>query len=457
MSAREQLLAVTPLDGRDRKSVEELSGIVSEYGLMKYRVAVEAGWLSTLNSGILPDVPALESRAYERLDEVATAFSIEDAERVKEIEKTTNHDVKAIELWLREKLADLPGWEDRIELAHFGLTSEDLNNLAYAMMLREARDDVFLPGIEVLADDFLAKARQFADIPMLAHTHGQPASPTTVGKEMAVTADRLYDSHQALASLSIKGKLNGATGNYNALDFAYPEVDWPAISRQFIEGLDFEVTRATTQIEPHDWMVRIYNELALANSITANAARDMWLYIALKYFKVRPKEGETGSSTMPHKVNPINFEKSWSNFDSANVVLAGLAARLPRSLMQRDLSDSSTQRTVSEAFGHTLVGQKEMLKGLGKVDPNEAALSRDLDENWAVLTEAVQTVMRRYGVEGAYDIIKAASRGRDIVQDDYLELVDMIEGIPDDAKQRLAELTPETYIGLAPEIARGEA
>src|SRR3990167_6555238 len=289
---------------------------------------------------------------------------------------------------------------------------------------------------------------------MLAHTHGQPASPTTLGKEMAVFAERLDESARCLGGIAIKGKLNGASGNYSALTIAYPEVDWPAVSQDFVEDLGFEFNSTTTQIEPHDWMVRYFNELALANNIMTDSARDIWLYIMLNYFKLNVIEGETGSSTMPHKVNPIDFEKAWSNFGSANVVLSGLADRLPISQLQRDLSDSSTQRTTGEALGHTLVGQRSMIRGLEKIIPNEEAINRDLNKNWAVLTEAVQTVMRRYGIEGAYDIIKAASRGRDITEADYLKLAGSIEGIPAAVRARLLNLTPATYTGRAAEIAR---
>ena len=454
MGTSEQLLAVSPLDGRDRRSVEGLGEMVSEYGLMKYRVVVETRWLSLLNSGVLPDVTPLGGRAHRKLRAISDGFSHADAERIKEIEKTTNHDVKALELWLREQLCETPVLSSRAELTHFGLTSEDPTNLAYAMMMRDARDEVLLPNIRQIGGNFEAKAHSLADFAMLAHTHGQPASPTTLGKEMAVFAERLDESARCLGGIAIKGKLNGASGNYSALTIAYPEVDWPAVSQDFVEDLGFEFNSTTTQIEPHDWMVRYFNELALANNIMTDSARDIWLYIMLNYFKLKVIEGETGSSTMPHKVNPIDFEKAWSNFGSANVVLSGLADRLPISQLQRDLSDSSTQRTTGEALGHTLVGQRSMIRGLEKIIPNEEAINRDLNKNWAVLTEAVQTVMRRYGIEGAYDIIKAASRGRDITEADYLKLAGSIEGIPAELRARLLNLTPATYTGRAAEIAR---
>lgn len=449
-------MAVTPLDGRDSSKVNNLRGVVSEFGLMKYRLRVEVGWLSVLNSGVLPDVRAVGNRTHQRLHDLGTDFSIEDAMRVKEIEAVTNHDVNALVRWLTEQVGELPVINDRSELAHLGLTSEDPTNLAYAMMLRDVRDNVLLPKMGQINWNLEEKAKDHAGIAMLAHTHGQPASPTTLGKEMGVFAERLQDSMDNLGAVAIKGKLNGATGNYNALTFAYPEVDWPAISRKFVESLGFDFNRATTQIEPHDWMARYFHELALSNTILTDLNQDIWAYIMLKYFSLRVNEGETGSSTMPHKVNPIDFEKSEGNFGSANAVLYHLAQTLPVSRLQRHLSDSTVQRTIGEAMGHTVVGHDSLLKGLEKITPNERSISRDLEENWAVLTEAVQTTMRRYGIKGAYEAIKAVSRGKDITEADYLELVAGINGLADKEKKRLLGLTPSAYIGRATEIARGE-
>lgn len=457
MGVREQLLAVTPLDGRDGDKVDDLRGLVSEFGLMRHRLKVEAGWLSLLNSGILPDVPAVGDRAHERLQCLSDNFSIEDAVEVKEIEAVNNHDVVALVNWLTKQVGELPVFRKRAELAHLGLTSEDPTNLAYAMILDELRHGILIPNIDQIAADLEAKATTWADIPMLAHTHGQPASPTTVGKEMAVFAERLRDSMTNLGRVSIKGKWNGATGNYNALTFAYPEVDWPAESRKLVESLGFEFNRATTQIESHDWMARYFHELALNNTIMTDINEDLWLYIMLKYFSLKVEDDEVGSSTMPQKVNPINDEKSEGNMGSANAVLYHLAETLPISRLQRHLSDSTVQRTIGEAMGHTLVGHIELQKGLGKISPNHKSLGEDLDDNWGVLTEAVQILMRRYGIKGAYEAIKAVSRGKDITEVDYLKLVAKIDGLPPEERHRLLDLTPATYTGRAAEIAVGEA
>jgi adenylosuccinate lyase len=453
MSGTEQLLAVTPLDGRYADKVQELGEITSEYGLMRYRAVVEVEWLDTLGSGVLPDVPAMSDVQREKLADIKDGFSLEDAKRIKEIEKTTNHDVKAAENWLRERLHGDETFEDYMELTHFGLTSEDVNNLAYAFMLRDARDKVLLPGIAKAEGDLTGKAGEYADVPLLARTHGQPATPTTLGKEMAVFANRLGRSAERLGGVAILGKLNGASGNYNAVTFAYPEVDWPSVSRAFVQGMGFEFNTHTTQIEPHDWMAAYANELALSNSIMTDLARDMWMYISNGTFKLRVVAGEVGSSTMPHKVNPIDFENAESNFGTANALLGSLAARLPISRLQRDLSDSSTQRTIGEALGHTVVGHKGLMRGLGKVGPDTEAIKGELDGEWSVLTEAVQTVMRRHKVSGAYEAIKAVSRGKSLDKDGYLELVEQLE-LPEDAKTRLRDLTPQTYLGHAADLAR---
>ncbi len=452
MGVQEQLLAVTPLDGRYSDKVEALSPIVSEYGLIRYRIAVEAGWLSTLSAAGIPGVEPLSDEAISELYIVVESFSAEDATRVKEIERTTNHDVKAAEMWLRERLSGNPGFESHLELIHFGCTSEDINNLAYSMMMRDARDQVLVPGIEAVEADLSQKAHAYADIPMLAKTHGQPATPTTLGKEMAVFSERLSGSIGRLGSAAILGKFNGASGNYNAVTFAYPEVDWPALSKRFVESLGFDFNETTTQIEPHDWMAVLFNEIALNNTIMTDLSRDMWAYISNGVFKQQVIAGEVGSSTMPHKVNPIDFENAEANFGAANALLTFLSSKLPISRLQRDLSDSSAQRTIGEAFGHTHVAHKSLKRGLGKVNPDFERIGEELSEEWSVLTEAVQTVMRRYGVTGAYEAIKAASRGKALTQADYLGLVEGLD-LPTDAKERLLELTPQTYIGKAPDIA----
>ncbi|MGH7196080.1 MAG: adenylosuccinate lyase [Candidatus Saccharimonadales bacterium] len=318
-----------------------------------------------------------------------------DAEAVKQIEKTTNHDVKAVEIWLRGELSGDEKFHNYLELVHFGCTSEDINNLAYAMMLRDSRDTVLRPGIDEITSDLHEKAYNYSNIPMLAHTHGQPATPTTLGKEMAVFAERLGKSSARLGAVAIMGKFSGATGSYNAVSVAYPEINWPKISKEFIESLGFEADVATTQIEPHDWQAVFASELALSNSIMIGLARDMWAYISKDYFKQQIITAEVGSSTMPHKVNPIDFENAEANFGVANALLGFLSTKLPISRLQRDLSDSSTQRAIGEAFGHTYVAQRSLLKGLGRVVANEEAMTADLDEAWPVLTEAMQTVMRR--------------------------------------------------------------
>jgi adenylosuccinate lyase len=453
MGAREQLLAVGPIDGRYAEKVKALSPITSEFGLIQRRAAVEVGWLATLGSGILPDRKPLEQESLYRLSDITDSFSLVDAEQVKEIEKVTNHDVKAVENWLTEKLKDDPRFAEYLSLIHFGCTSEDITNLAYAMMLNDARNQVLVPGLHNVVADLESMAYSYGNIPMLGHTHGQPATPTTLGKEIAVFSDRIMESAEHLGSVAIIGKFNGATGNYNAVTVAYPEIDWPAVSRGFVKSLGFEFNEATTQIEPHDWIARYCNELALSNTAMTDLARDMWTYISMGYFKQRVKKNEVGSSTMPHKVNPIDFENAEANFGVANALLRHLAEKLPISRLQRDLSDSSAQRTFGEAFGHTVIAHGSLERGLGKAYPNEEKMADDLNDNWAVLTEAVQTVMRRYGIEGAYDRIKAASRGMEFSEESYHGLVESIDELPEEAKETLRQLTPATFVGRAPEIA----
>lgn len=457
MGVQEQLLAVTPIDGRYANKVEPLSRIVSEFGLIQRRVAVETAWLEMLGSGILPDRQPLSDGSRFLLQNIAPKFSIDDALAVKKVEKETNHDVKAVEMWLRQKLGGVPGFDSYLELIHFGCTSEDINNLAYAMMVRDITDNVLITNIEDVIEQLDTMSLEYADIAMLARTHGQPATPTTLGKETRVFENRLSRSLQRLGDVSILGKFNGATGNYNAVSFAYPEVDWQEVSRKFVKSLGFEFNAVTTQIEPHDWIVAFCNELGLSNQIMTDLARDMWAYISLGYFRQQMKQGEVGSSTMPHKVNPIDFENAESNFGTANALLSSLALRLPISRMQRDLSDSSTQRTLGEAFGHTTVGHSSLKRGLGKVVVDQEKIAGDLENQFAVLTEAIQTVMRRYGIQGAYDIIKNASRGQELGWGNYRNLISELEdsGLPEEAAEELRRLRPSTYIGRAADIARG--
>lgn len=449
----EQLLAVTPIDGRYADKTSELSGITSEFGLIRYRVAVEAGWLGVLGSGVLPDVPRFSDRTLDYLNKVPEKFDVRDAIRVKAIEKTLNHDVKAVEMWLRSDL-EANDLGEILELVHFGCTSEDITNLAYAMMYRDARDKVLLPGIKAIGSDLETKAERYAAVPMLAHTHGQAATPTTMGKEFAVFADRVNRAGRRLGKVSIYGKFNGATGNFSAVNVAYANVNWPNLSGKFIRSLGFEVSPVTTQIEPHDWMATFFDELKHGNTILTDVSQDMWQYIAMHYLTQKVIAGEVGSSTMPHKVNPIDFENAEGNFGVANALLEFMSRKLPISRMQRDLSDSTVLRSSGTAFGHTLVGLKSLQKGLGKVHPNEQRMREELDSEWSILTEALQTVMRRYRIPNSYDVIKQASRGQAFGKEDYLAIVEALE-IPTRAKRSLRDLTPSSYLGLAVEIANG--
>ncbi|HUC88146.1 MAG TPA: adenylosuccinate lyase [Candidatus Binatia bacterium] len=453
MGAHEELLAVTPLDGRYADKVAPLQDILSEYGLIKRRVAVEVGWLTTLADGTLPDIEPLDDRARFRLATLVSDFGVGDAMDVKKTEKTTNHDVKAVEIWLRSRLSDSETFQNYLELIHFGATSEDVNNLAYGMQLRDTRDRILQPGTDQIASDLEVKAERHAGLPMLARTHGQPATPTTMGKELRVFSERLRAGQKRLGSVAMFGKFNGATGNYNAMMAAYPEVNWPAVTAKFVRSFGFEVSPATTQIEPHDWTAVFASEIALNNTVMTDLSRDMWTYISMGYFTQEVKAGEVSSSTMPHKVNPIDFENAEANFGVANALFDFLARKLPISRLQRDLSDSSALRSFGEAFGHTLVAQQSLKKGMGKVHANPEKIASDLESEWSVLTEAVQTVMRRYGIQGGYDAMKAVSRGKAITKNEYHELVEGLD-LPEVAKSRLLNLTPATYIGAAPDIAR---
>lgn len=450
---KHQLLAVGPLDGRYAEKTQALQPITSEYGLIQRRVQVGAQWVSVLGGGILPDVEPLSSRAQDALAAIPATFGIEDALEIKAIEKVNNHDANAVVRWLKDRLSQSEELRPYTEFVHFGGTSEDTNNLATALMVRDARDEVLIPSTQAIVDTLGARAHEYAELPQLARTHGQPASPTTHGKEMAVFAQRLQRHVFALGGISIFGKFNGATGNYSAANFAYPEVDWVAASQKLVASFGFEYNGTTTQIEPHDWMARFFNELSLGNTIMTDLSRDIWMYISMKELAQKVNPNEDGSSAMPNKVNPIDAENAEANFGVASAVLRHLAEKLPISRLQRDLSDSSAQRTIGEAFGHTLIGHTSLKKALGKVHPNEIEMAANLDANWAVLMEPVQTVMRRYGVEGAYDLIKEASRGKDIGPDEYRDLVGALN-IPDEAKSRLLTLTPAAYTGMAAEIAR---
>ncbi|MBL8260471.1 MAG: adenylosuccinate lyase [Candidatus Competibacteraceae bacterium] len=449
------LTALSPVDGRYADKTAELRPLFSEYGLIRHRVLVEVRWLQALSQypGI-PEAPPLSARANGALEELLRAFEPADAARIKAIERTTNHDVKAVEYWLKERIAGDAELEAVGEFIHFACTSEDINNLAYALMLREARAQVLLPQLDRALDAIGALARQQAERPMLARTHGQPASPTTLGKEMANVACRLQRQRAQLASVPLLGKINGAVGNYNAHLAAYPELDWEAFARRFVtETLGLDWNPYTTQIEPHDYMAEYFHALMRANTVLLDFCRDMWSYIAIGYFRQKTVAGEVGSSTMPHKVNPIDFENAEGNLGVANALLEHLAAKLPVSRWQRDLTDSTVLRTLGVGLAHSLIAHQSCLKGIGKLEVNAAALEADLDDNWEVLAEPIQTVMRRYGLEQPYEQLKALTRGQRIERETLRAFIADL-AIPEEAKQRLLALAPATYTGHAAQQAR---
>ncbi|HSC48507.1 MAG TPA: adenylosuccinate lyase [Gammaproteobacteria bacterium] len=448
------LTALSPLDGRYAAKTEALRRLYSEYGLMKSRVAVELAWFAALagEPGI-PEVPSLDADAEAHLRALAEGFDEAAAERVKDIETTINHDMKAVEYYLKERLQERPGLKVVSEFVHFGCTSEDINNLAYALMLREGRDSLLLPVMDRMIERLRAFAHRYADLAMLARTHGQPASPTTLGKELANIVARLRRQRDQLKAVRLMGKMNGAVGNYNAHLAAYPEVDWPALSRKMVESLGLEWTAYTIQIEPHDYMAEYFDALARFNTVLLDACRDIWGYIALGYFRQKPVSGEVGSSTMPHKVNPIDFENAEGNLGLANALLRHFAEKLPLSRWQRDLTDSTVLRNVGVALGHGMLAYDSFLKGLSKLDADAQRIAADLDANWEVLAEAVQTVMRRYGVDEPYEKLKALTRGRRIDAESMRNFIKELE-IPNDAKARLIALTPAAYTGAAAKLAK---
>ena len=449
-----QLLALSPLDGRYAGKVDALRPIFSEFGLIKARVKVEVEWLLALAAepGIV-ELPDFDAAAAARLRALADGLTVADAARVKEIERTTNHDVKAVEYLIKERLKDDPVLAPALEFVHFACTSEDINNLSYALMLNEARQTVLLPRLDQLIQALRAMAHAHADLPMLSRTHGQTASPTTVGKELANVVARLQRQGEVLAATPMPGKINGAVGNFNAHVAAYPDVDWPAFSRRFVESLGLDWQPYTTQIEPHDGVAEVCDVQKRIDTICIDLCRDIWGYISLGYFKQAVKAGEVGSSTMPHKVNPIDFENAEGNFGIANALFEHFAAKLPISRWQRDLTDSTVLRAVGTAFGHALIGYDALMRGLGKLSANPERLHADLDAAWEVLAEAVQTVMRRHGLPNPYEQLKALTRGHGI---DAASMRAFIEGLdlPADAKQRLLAMTPASYTGLAADFAR---
>ena len=447
------LNALSPLDGRYASRGDALRGLLSEAGFMAHRVEVEVAWLIALSDAGLPELPSFSQAARTRLAQLVSDFSEADAGRIKDIERVTNHDVKAVEYWLKEKVADDEELARAAEFIHFACTSEDINNTSHALMLTRARAEVVVPRLRQVADKLADMARQHADQPMLSRTHGQPASPTTLGKEFANVAARLQRAIVAIEAVEPLAKLNGATGNYNAHLSAYPEIDWPAFSARVLGGLGLTQNRHTIQIEPHDWIAALFDAVARANVIVLDLDRDIWGYVALGYFKQRLKDGEVGSSTMPHKVNPIDFENSEGNLGLANAVLRHLSEKLPVSRWQRDLTDSTVLRNLGVGLGYSLVAWDSCLRGLGKLEVNAAAIDADIDACWEVLAEPVQTVMRRYGLPQPYEQLKALTRGKGITESALREFVSGL-ALPDEPKARLLAMTPRSYIGLAAGLAR---
>ena len=448
------LNAISPVDGRYADKCAELRPLFSEQGLIRQRVRVEALWLKALAAqpGI-PELRSLEPRALALLDELTTQWSDADAQAVKQIEARTNHDVKAVEYFVKERLEVHPQWLERREFVHFACTSEDINNLSYALMLQQARAEVLLPALTQLIERLRSLAHVTAALPMMARTHGQPATPTTLGKEIANFTHRLQRQCEAFAAVEIAGKLNGAVGNFNAHLIAYPAVDWPGVSRSFIESLGLTYNAYTTQIEPHDWIAEYADALVRINTVLIDLSRDLWGYISLGYFKQRVVAGEVGSSTMPHKVNPIDFENGEGNLGLANALLRFLADKLPISRWQRDLTDSTVLRNVGVAISHTLIAWRSIERGLQRVDVDTARLAEDLDANWELLAEPIQTVMRRFGVENAYEQLKSLTRGQRMTAAALHGFIDGLT-IPEEAKQSLKQLTPARYIGAAERLAR---
>ncbi|MGD8430619.1 MAG: adenylosuccinate lyase [Ectothiorhodospiraceae bacterium] len=449
-----RLTAISPVDGRYGEKTAALQPIVSEYGLIRHRVVVELRWLQALAAepGIR-EVPELSESAHRWLDELVAGFGPADAERIKSFERTTNHDVKAVEYFIKERLSENAELAGVSEFVHFACTSEDINNLSYALMLRAARDEVILPAVDSIIEHLRGMAHRNAATPMLSRTHGQPASPTTLGKEIANVAHRLMRQRQQLAETPVLGKINGAVGNFNAHMAAYPNVDWQSFARRYVESLGLDWNPYTTQIEPHDYIAELFDALARLNTVLLDLARDIWGYISIGYFKQRLVENEVGSSTMPHKVNPIDFENAEGNFGIANAVLEHLARKLPVSRWQRDLTDSTVLRNVGVGLAHSLIAYQAAEKGLGKLEVDETRLREDLDANWEVLGEAIQTVMRRYGIEQPYEKLKALTRGKRVDREALQTFVRTLE-LPEEALKELESLTPWDYLGLAERQAR---
>ncbi|MDD2684753.1 MAG: adenylosuccinate lyase [Gallionella sp.] len=455
MGTLTKLTALSPLDGRYHSKVDPLRDYFSEYGLIRYRVLVEIEWLKALSAQAdIDEVPPFSPETTAGLDAIVSNFCEDDAAAIKAIEKRTNHDVKAIEYWLREKLKENVETADKLEFIHFACTSEDINNLSHALMLKGAREAVMLPTLGDLITRLKNLALQHADVPMLCRTHGQTATPSTLGKEMANVVYRLQRAEKRLAQVELLGKINGAVGNYNAHLSAYPNIDWEGFAQRFVEARGITFNPYTIQIEPHDYMAELYDAYARINTILIDLDRDVWGYISMGFFKQKVVAGEVGSSTMPHKVNPIDFENSEGNLGMANAMLKHLSEKLPISRWQRDLTDSTVLRNMGVALGYTLLGYESCLKGLNKLEVNPQRIADDLNNSWEVLAEPIQTVMRRYNIDNAYDKLKELTRGQSgINRDSLAEFIGKL-AIPEDEKQRLLKLSPETYIGKAAELAK---
>ena len=447
------LTAISPVDGRYGSKVSVFRNIFSEYGLIRNRVTVEIRWLQKLSEHpAIDEVPAFSEQGHQFLDALVNDFSVADAERIKDIERTTNHDVKAVEYFIKEKIAEVPELHAVTEFVHFACTSEDINNLSHALMLREGLHEGLLPAIERVIDKLAELAREHADLPMLSRTHGQTASPSTVGKELANVVHRLRRQLNQIQNVELLGKINGAVGNYNAHLSAYPAIDWATNAKEFVESLGLSWNPYTTQIEPHDYIAELYDAVARFNTILIDLDRDVWGYISLGYFKQKTVEGEVGSSTMPHKVNPIDFENSEGNLGIANALFGHLSAKLPISRWQRDLTDSTVLRNLGVGFAHSLIAYEATLKGLGKLEVNPARLADDLNQAWEVLAEPIQTVMRRYNIEKPYEKLKALTRGKAMTPEVIQQFVETLD-IPEQAKAELRALTPASYIGNASDQA----
>ncbi len=449
------LTALSPLDGRYHGKMNALRSHFSEFGLIRYRVLIEIEWLKALSqeSGI-KELPPFSAATVAKLDQLATQFSEADAEQIKTIERRTNHDVKAIEYWLRDKLADNLDTADKLEFIHFACTSEDINNLSHALMLKNGRNEVMLPALDALIKRLREHAHQLADLPMLCRTHGQTATPSTLGKEMANVVHRLERARERISAVTLLGKINGAVGNYNAHLSAYPDVDWEKLAQKFVEARGISFNPYTIQIEPHDYMAELFDAFARTNTILIDLNRDLWAYISMGFFKQKVVAGEVGSSTMPHKVNPIDFENSEGNLGLANALLRHLSEKLPVSRWQRDLTDSTVLRNMGVALGYTLLAYESCLKGLNKLEANPQRLADDLNNSWEVLAEPIQTVMRRYNIANAYDKLKDLTRGKGGINRESLKVFIQTLDIPETEKQRLYKLSPETYTGKAAELAK---